>query len=118
MKIKKKEWFYNNSFLKLGIWKLLGNTMGATSRAGTAHPSGEPAFTPGLSEVHVARSLVFCEVLCRLVFVLCDSDYPFGICQQFLVRLNIFHQNDIFVYKGNNKITELRTILQRESQNS
>jgi hypothetical protein len=23
MKMKKKEWFYNNSFLKLGIWKLL-----------------------------------------------------------------------------------------------
>jgi hypothetical protein len=66
--------------------------MGATSRVGTAHPSGEPAFTPGLSEVRYARCLVFCEVFCRLVFVLCDSDYPFGICQQFLVRLNIFHQ--------------------------
>jgi hypothetical protein len=44
--------------------------MGATSRAGTAHPSGEPAFTPGLIEVRVARSLVFCEVFCRLLFVL------------------------------------------------
>jgi hypothetical protein len=44
--------------------------MGATSRAGTEHPSGEPAFTPGLSEVRVARSLVFCEVFCRLLFVL------------------------------------------------
>jgi hypothetical protein len=44
--------------------------MGATSRAGIAHPSGEPAFTPGLSEVRAARSLVFCEVFCRLVFVL------------------------------------------------
>ena len=67
---EKKEWFYNNSFLILGIWKLLGNTMGATSREGTAHPSGEPAFTPGLSEVRYARSLVFCEVFCRLLFVL------------------------------------------------
>jgi hypothetical protein len=57
--------------------------MGATSRTGTAHPSGEPAFTSGLSEVRVARSLVFCEVFCRLVFVLCDSDYPFGIFQLF-----------------------------------
>jgi hypothetical protein len=26
-------------------------------------------------------------------------------------------RNIIYVYKGNNKITELRTILQRESQN-
>ena len=72
--------------------------MGATSRAGTEHPSGEPAITPGLSEVRVARSLVFCEVFCRLLFVLCDSDYPFGIFQQFLVRLNIFHRNDLFSY--------------------
>ena len=54
MKIKKKQWFYNNSFLKLGIWKLLGNTMGATSRARTSHPSREHAFTPGSSEVRVA----------------------------------------------------------------
>ena len=80
------------------MWKLLGNTTGATIRAGTAHSSREPTFTPGLSEVRVARSLVFCEVFCRLLFVLCDSDYPFGIIQQFLVRLNIFHQNDLFLY--------------------
>ena len=44
--------------------------MGATSKAGTTHPSGEHAFTPGLSEVRYARSLVFCEVFCRLLFVL------------------------------------------------
>jgi hypothetical protein len=57
---------------------------------------------------------------CALHIIVCpfDSDYPFGICEQFLVRLDIFHQNDIFVYKGNNTITELRIILQRESQNS
>jgi hypothetical protein len=83
--------------------------MGATSRV------GEPTFTPGLSEVRYARCLVFSVKCFACPF---DSDYPFGICQQFLVRLNIFHQNYIFVYKGNNKITERRTILQRESQNS
>jgi hypothetical protein len=33
-------------------------------------PSGEPAFAPGLSEVRIARSLVFCEVFCKLLFVL------------------------------------------------
>ena len=51
--------------------KIFGTVLtGATSRAGTAHLSGEPAFTPGLSEARVARSLVFCEVFCRLWFVL------------------------------------------------
>ena len=39
------------------------------------------------------------------------SDYHFGILD---LRLLI----TTLVYKGNNKITELRTILQRESQNS
>ena len=29
-----------------------------------------------------------------------------------------YHTQKTTVYKGNNKITELRTILQRESQNS
>ena len=40
----------------------------------------------------------------------------------FIVLLNIFNKCEIFILillnKGNNKITELRTILQRESQNS
>ena len=34
------------------------NTAGVTSRAGTAYPSGGPAFTPGFSRVRVTRSLV------------------------------------------------------------
>jgi len=37
--------------------------MSATSEAGTAYPSGEPEFTPASSGVHVAQSLVFCNVL-------------------------------------------------------
>jgi hypothetical protein len=38
-----------------------------------------------------------------------------GIFQTSVYRLGEFHKNR---NKGNNKITELRTILQRESQNS
>ena len=44
------------------------NTMGATSGAGTAYPSGTPEFTLVFSEVRVARSLVFCVVFCRWLF--------------------------------------------------
>jgi hypothetical protein len=42
--------------------------MGISSGAGTANPSKEPENTP--SGVRVARSLVFCAVFCRSLFVL------------------------------------------------
>jgi hypothetical protein len=32
-------------------------------------PSGAPEFTPNFSGVRVARSLVFCVMFCRLLFV-------------------------------------------------
>ena len=47
-----------------------GNTTGVTSGARTAYPSEAPEFTPGFSGVRVARSLVFCVVFCRSLFVL------------------------------------------------
>jgi len=40
------------------------------SGAGTAYPSGAPEFTASFSGVGVARSLVYCVVLCRSLFVL------------------------------------------------
>jgi hypothetical protein len=40
------------------------NTTGATSRVGTAYPSGAPEFTPVFSGVRVAPSLVFYVVFC------------------------------------------------------
>ena len=73
------------------------NTTGATSGAGTAHPSGVPEFSPVFSGVRVTRSLVLC-MFCRSLFVqmsfffwpLCclllrftDSDYPLGIFKLF-----------------------------------
>ena len=45
------------------------NTMGATREAGTAYLSREHEFTLGFSWVRVARSLVFCVVFCRSLFV-------------------------------------------------
>ena len=44
--------------------------MGAICRAGTAYPSWAPDFTPVFNGVHIARSLVFCEIFCRTLFVL------------------------------------------------
>ena len=35
-----------------------------------------------------------------------------------MIRRSLYQRPLIQLYKGNNKITELRTILQRESQNS
>ena len=58
---------------------------------------GVPEFIPVFSGVRVFLSLAFCIVLCISLLTL--SPFSFG-------------------HKGNNKITELRTILQRESQNS
>jgi hypothetical protein len=42
---------------------------------------------------------------------------PLNACKFYLLLTNIFF-SEIEINKGNNKITELRTILQRESQNS
>ena len=92
------------------IYDKLSNTIGATSGARTAYPSGAPEFTPVFSGVCVTRSLVLCVIfvdrVCSLVlFVLAivlsvllllvivlsvlrfmDSDYPFGIFKRFLKR--------------------------------
>jgi len=46
------------------------NTKGATCGAGTAYPSRAPVFTPVYIGVCVARSLVFCAMLFRSLFVL------------------------------------------------
>ena len=45
---------------------------GVTSGAGTVYPFGAPEFTSGFSWVRVIRSLVFCVVYCRLLFVHCS----------------------------------------------
>ena len=68
----------------------------------TGATGGAPKFIPSFNGVRVVRSLVFCVMFCRSLFVLfsltivlsvlqfTDSDYPFGffkLClQQFLVR--------------------------------
>ena len=49
---------------------LSGNTMGVTSGARSANPSGAPEFIPSFSVVLVARSLMFSAVFCWSLFVL------------------------------------------------
>jgi hypothetical protein len=52
-------------------WFITGfvTTTAATSGAGTANPSGAPEITLVFSRFHVARSLVFCVVFSRSLFV-------------------------------------------------
>ena len=52
--------------------------MGVTSGAGTAHPSGEPEFTPVFSGVRVTRSLVL--YVCFVDRCLSFCPFPFGHC--------------------------------------
>ena len=57
--------------LKQGyITPILCNATAATCGAGTAYSSGAPELTPSFSGVRVARSLVFCVVFRRSLFVL------------------------------------------------
>jgi len=69
-----------------------------------------------------ARSLL--KAKCRIdTITVSGMDYfYFGLEKGIVDNLKIFpeelHENVQQVDKGNNKITELRTILQRESQNS
>ena len=80
------------------------NTTSVTSGAGTAYPSGAPAFTPGLQRGSYFSIFSFICMFCRSLFVLLyfffwplcsvflrytDSDYPFGIFKLFLKDVNI-----------------------------
>ena len=56
------------------------NTTDATSGAGTVHSSGAPNFTPGFSGVHVAHSLVFCVLFCRLLFIFLSFFCHYDLC--------------------------------------
>jgi hypothetical protein len=54
------------------------NITGATRGTGTAYPVSAHEFTPVFGEVRVARSLVFCIMLCRSLFVFLVL-FPLGI---------------------------------------
>jgi len=86
--------------------KIKSNARDATCGAGTAYPSGTAdQFILFLCGIHVARSLVFCVLFCRSLFVLlsfyighfivCPSIYGFWLplwyLQTFLIRINRFH---------------------------
>ena len=83
------------------------NTTGITCEAGTAYPP------PGLSEVRVAPSLVFCVMFCRSLFVifllaivlsvllrLKISVYLFGNSKRFFFRFHILvvRRQDKYVF--------------------
>ena len=82
-------------------------TTADTCGAGTDTPPGEPEYTPVLSEVHDARSLVFCAVFCRsLLFSFFSLSFGHYILSFFDLQLLItlwylqtFHKNQ-FLYCG------------------
>jgi len=80
--------------------------MGALYGTRTVYSQGTHEFTPGFSGVYVSRSLVFCVVFCRSLFVLfllpivlsvllqfSASDYPFGIFKSFLATVSSYQHN-------------------------
>ena len=97
------------------------------SKAGTACPSRPPVFTPMLSEVRVVRSLVFCVVFCRSLFVLflltfvlsvlfwlTASDYPFSIFKLFLCMTETtqvinFARIDVIIFVSIHSPTNINT---------
>jgi hypothetical protein len=58
--------------------------------AETAYPSGAPAFISGFSGVRVTRSLVFCVVFCRSLFVLL-SFFFWSLCCLSFFDLRLLH---------------------------
>ena len=88
---------------------LSGNTMGVTSGARSANPSGAPEFIPSFSVVRVARSLMFGVVFYRSLFVLLPLEivlsvlrlftsfgYPFCILKHFLRQTIMTDVNVLF----------------------
>ena len=66
------------------------NTTGATGGVGTAYPPGALAFIPGFGGVRVARSLIFCIMFCRWLFVLL-SFFFWPLCCLFFFNLRLLH---------------------------
>ena len=67
------------------------NTTDATRGAGSAHPSRSPDFTPSFSGIRVARSQVFCVLLCRLLCVILSFLFGPMCCLSFDLRLLKYH---------------------------
>ena len=97
-----------SSFMTYNWICKINNTTRATRRRGTGYPSGAPDFTTCFSGVRVARSLVFCVILCRSLFVLlCLFTWPLYCLFVFDLRLLItplmsssFSQHQKVVYWG------------------
>jgi hypothetical protein len=87
------------------------NMTGATCRAVAAYPSRAPEFTPIFSGVCVAWSLVFCVMLCMLLFVLFSSpcqrqcELLPSLVVRHLSSVNFSHFN-LLLWKPSTKWTE------------
>ena len=90
-----------HTFMTSQNMSLNGNTMGVTSGARSANPSGAPECILSFSVVRVARSLIFSVVFCWSLFVLVPLaivlsvrrlftafECPFGICKQTYLKTN------------------------------
>ena len=72
-------------FLYQMMFVKFNSTMtGVTCGAETVNPSGTPQLTPGFNWVHIARSLVFCVMLCRSLFVFVSFFFWPLCCLSFL----------------------------------
>ena len=65
------------------------NTTGVTHGTGTAYPSGALSSTPDFNGVRVARSLVFCVMFCRSLYVLLSFFFWPLCCLSFDLRILI-----------------------------
>ena len=71
-------------FYKMMFVSFNRNMKDVTYGAGTVHPSGAPEFTLVFSGVHVDRSLVFCVMFCRSLFVLFLSAIVLSVLLRFM----------------------------------
>ena len=81
-----------------------------TSGAGHAYPSGAAEFTPVFSGIRVSRSLVFCVVFCRSMFLsfvvwtLCCLSFDLLVLYQCFAYITIIISEDygVFLTGGTN----------------
>jgi hypothetical protein len=105
-------WFCTSSFMTYHLVCNKSNTTCATCVTETFSVSERMRWPQVLNEVRIARSIVFCGVFCRSLFVsfhlakglsvrlwFTASDYPIGIFEMFIQSTNEHVVIIILVYK-------------------
>jgi hypothetical protein len=67
--------YHNQVISSLMTYHRVCHKTNMTGTTGPVHPSGAPEFSIIFSGIRVARSLVFCEMFCRSLFVLCSVSF-------------------------------------------